>query len=95
MTVYCYYTSVYLLCFRCLQGKFRLKKNKPKQEQEVATGQPKPTNSTSQSKSETDHSESGKQQDQEELPDLNDPDVQKVTMKLQVQDAVGRGYLLP
>ena len=73
--------------FRCLQGKFRLKRNKPKQEQEVATSQSNPTNSTGQSKSETDQTKSGKQEDQEELPDLNDPDVQKVTMKLQVQDA--------
>ena len=71
-----------------IQGKFRLKRNKPKQEQEVASSQSKLKSD------ETYQSDLGKQNDQEELPDLDDPDVQKATKKIQVQETVGQGHLL-
>ena len=69
-----------------IQGKFRLKRNKPKQEQEVPSSQ-------SNTQSETNQSDLTKDENKEELPDLDDPDVQKATMKIQVQENVGQGHL--
>lgn len=66
-----FFAGAYLLCCHHLQGKFRLKK-KPKDE--VASSQPKAATPPAPSQSEV----------QEDLPNLDDPEVQRATVKIQV-----------
>ena len=67
-----------LLCILricCHQGKFRLRKMKPKQEN---------TDRIKVPDDQTKKSETIKQDQDEELPDLKDPEVQKATSLIQV-----------
>ena len=70
------FSIVVLSC--CYQGRFRLRKKKPKQEETKVTN-----NQADQSGHNDNESKPGKEQE-EDLPDLKDPEVQKVTSLIQV-----------
>ena len=79
------FTLVFLCSFefiiRCKQGKFRLKKNKPKENKDSDQSK-----ASSDKISQLDSSQTKlvNQEQEEELPDLKDPEVQKATSLIQV-----------
>ena len=79
------FTLVFLCSFefiiRCKQGKFRLKKNKPKENKD--SGQSK-ASSDKISQLDSSQTKPVNQEQEEELPDLKDPEVQKATSLIQV-----------
>ena len=70
------FSIVVLSC--CYQGRFRLRKKKPEQEKAKVTN-----NQADQSGHNDKESKPGKEQE-EDLPDLTDPEVQKATSLIQV-----------
>ena len=70
------FSIVVLLC--CYQGRFRLRKKKPEQEEAKVTN-----SQADQSGSNDKESKPGKEQE-EDLPDLKDPEVHKATSLIQV-----------
>ena len=69
----------------CVQGKFRLKRKQPKES--IENGQSKASGgNSSQIEPSVSESSQSKQDQEEELPDLKDPEVQKATSLIQVID---------